>query len=78
MPIQSGVLYLDYQQSSPASTWNIAHNFGKMPIVEVNAYDDSSNLTKAFPYTVTHVDVNNVQITWTSARAGYAILSAEQ
>ena len=75
-PSQGGIRFFSYQQTTPSSTWNIYHAFGVTPLVDVNAYDDHGVLQKAFPLSVTHVDVNNVTITWSSPRKGFASLAA--
>lgn len=75
-PSVGGIKFFQYVQSTPASTWNIYHAMGVKPLVEVNVYDDYGVLQKAFPMNIEHVDLNNVTITWSSARHGYASLAA--
>lgn len=74
-PSQGGIRFIQVIQSTPSTTWNINHNFGAYPMIEVFAYDDNSVLQKAFPWSVDQVDLNNLTITWTSPRSGYVTLA---
>jgi len=71
-PLQSGIKIWVYEQVSAASQWDINHGMGSEPLVEIQAYDDFDVLQKAYPQSVIHVDTNNVQINWSSPRAGFA------
>jgi len=75
-PFTAGVRTWEHVQSSPASTWNVNHGLGIEPLVDVNAYDDSEVLQKAFPLAIVQVDENNTQITWSSPRKGIATFVA--
>jgi hypothetical protein len=64
-----GIKLWQYKQDTPASTWSIYHAFGKKPLIDIFVHDNGI-LTKAFPLSVIHIDDNNVEINWTSPRAG--------
>jgi hypothetical protein len=64
-----------HTQAAPATTWNINHGLGAKPSIDV-FYDNNGIINKAFPLSIVHVDDNNVTITWSVARAGYATLIA--
>ena len=73
---QGGIKFFQYTQSSPSSVWSIFHGMGTYPLVEINVYDDNGILQKAFPLSVVHNDLNNVTVTWSSNRAGFASLAS--
>lgn len=56
-----GDKYLDYHQSTPASTWVINHNLGKNP--SVITFDDAMPPTQ-WEGEVTYIDTNNLSITF--------------
>lgn len=64
-----------HTQATAATTWNINHGLGAKPSVDV-FFDMNGIVNKAFPLSIVHVDDNNVTITWSVARAGYATLVA--
>lgn len=72
-----GIKFIQHSQSTPSTVWTIVHNFGALPVVEILAYDGTV-LKKAYPATLEHVDENTVQITWSQARAGFAMIASEQ
>jgi len=74
-PTTGGVKFFQHTQSVAASTWNIFHGFGAKPMVDINVLDGGV-VKKAFPLSVVHIDENNVQVTWSSARAGTASLAS--
>jgi hypothetical protein len=76
-PSQGGVKFWQYEQTTPAVTWNIYHAFGQKPLVDILAYDNGV-LKKAFPLSMIHVDDNNIEITWTSARTGIVSFASTQ
>ena len=75
-PSQGGIRVWQYTQGTAASTWNIYHGFGVTPLVDINAFDDSGVLQKAYPMSVVHTDVNNVVITWSRPRKGYVTFAS--
>ena len=76
-PTQGGVQFYQHTQSTASSTWTINHNFGTIPLVDVNVWDGGI-LKKAFPQSVTHVNENSISITWSVPRTGYASVAAKQ
>lgn len=56
-----------HMQSAPALTWTVNHNLGVLPSVDV--FDAGSRLVIA---EVTHVTVNQTQIFFAVASAGFA------
>ena len=61
-----------YTQSPGSTTWNIVHNLNTLtPLVDV--YDSSYN--QLIPAGILSVDVNTTRITFSTAQAGYAIIS---
>lgn len=63
--------YLDHFQSAAQATWVIPHNFGRRP--SVNVFDSGGEEVFA---TVAHLDINVVQIDFSVAVSGRAILTA--
>ena len=62
----------NFVQSTGATTWNIAHNLNTFtPLVDVY----SSTYHQLIPAEVISVDANNTQITFSTAQAGYTIVS---
>lgn len=64
------ILTYEHTQSSTASTWIITHNLDKYPSVEV--FDDKDERTFG---DVIYSSSNQIQITFSSAVAGYAYLN---
>jgi len=67
-----------HEQASALQVWNVAHNLGGngstgIPIVDVFVEYESA-VQKIIPSSVEIVDANNVTITFTTARSGYAII----
>jgi len=61
-----------FTQSPGSNTWNINHNLKTYtPLVDV--YD--STYHQLIPASVTSIDANNTRITFSTAQAGYAIIS---
>lgn len=67
-----------YEQLTPSAVWNITHSLGHnggigLPIVDTfiqdNGYDE-----KIIPVEVIKVDEDNVQITFSAPRAGFAVI----
>lgn len=61
-----------YHQTSSAVTWSVTHNLNTYtPIVQV--YDDNYN--QIIPASISGSSVNTVQITFSTAETGYAVLT---
>jgi hypothetical protein len=61
-----------FTQNPGSSTWNINHNLNTLtPLVDV--YD--STYYQLIPASVTSIDANNTRITFSTAQAGFAIIS---
>ena len=61
-----------YHQTASAVTWSISHNLNTYtPIIQV--YDDSYN--QIIPASISGSSVNTVQITFSTAETGYAVLT---
>lgn len=61
-----------FTQSTPSTTWNILHNLNTLtPLVDV--YD--SIYHQLIPAEIISVDLNNIQIVFSSAQTGYVIVS---
>lgn len=70
-----------HHQETPATTWNITHNFGGsgsegVPIVDVIVLDPIDGVTqkKIMPLQVIIVNPNIVALTFSEAFAGFAVL----
>jgi hypothetical protein len=59
-----------HTQGSPSATWNITHNLGKYPAVDVVDTGGSAVIP-----TVVYIDVNNVQLVFGSATSGKAFMN---
>jgi hypothetical protein len=68
-PGASGSAYV-HTQSSPASTWNIAHNLGRFPSVTV--VDSAKSVITSDPQ---YLDNNNIRIVFSAPFSGYAYLN---
>lgn len=75
IPSAGGIKFFQYEQTTPSATWNIYHAFGAKPLVDINVIE-GGQVQKAFPLSVVHVDDNNVTVTWSSPRVGYASLAS--
>lgn len=66
-----GIQRFQYNQNSPSAEWTIAHNLNKeMVNCDVNIDNELS-----LPYSLDIIDANTVKISWTSPKAGFAIIS---
>jgi hypothetical protein len=61
-----------FTQSSPAATWNIAHNLGKYP--HVILLDSTTNPANLVVADIQYVDTDNIVVSFGSAQVGRAIL----
>jgi hypothetical protein len=64
------IITYEHTQSSANATWTITHNLGKYPSVAV--FDDKDERTFG---DVVYSSSNQIQITFSSAVAGYAYLN---
>lgn len=64
-----------HTQSVPSTAWAIYHAFREQPSVDI-AVNYQGGLEKAFPLAVTHVDEDNILITWSSEQTGAVMLSS--
>lgn len=64
-----------HQQTTPASTWNITHNFGTTNIQITVYVIVGSDLVVAFPSNITHTNTTT-EITFTQSHSGKAVLVA--
>lgn len=62
--------YFRYDQSTPATTWEITHNLKKRPSVTVT--DSAGSVVEG---SVEYIDENNLKITFSAAFSGYAELN---
>ena len=65
-----------HTQTDASTLWTIVHNLGSYPIVDVYTTADDASVQKILPAGVSYVDANTVQVTFTSARAGFATVVA--
>ena len=63
-----------HTQSSPASTWSIAHNLNCKPVVEVMVDTGGGAREKIFPQKVLHSSDTIMQISFSAPRSGVARL----
>ncbi len=59
-----------HEQTTPSSTWLIVHNFGRIPNTDVQL----STGEKILPLAVVAVDLNSIEIRFSSPRIGTANL----
>ena len=68
-----------HMQVTPSTTWTIVHNLsggGAMfPIVDILA-SIGGNTVKVMPLAITKIDNNTVEVTFTTAQAGEAVVVA--
>ena len=69
-PTQGSVKMWSHSQNVPATSWNIFHRMGVEPIVEVFIPDSTGSMTKAHPQAIIQVDVNTVEVRWSSPQSG--------
>lgn len=60
--------------TSASATWQIDHNFGSKPVVDVCLNYNGSQV-RAFPNNIVHNSDNRVTITWSSPQTGSVIVS---
>lgn len=60
--------------TSASATWQIDHNFGSKPIIDV-AVNYNGTAVRAFPNNVVHDSNNRVTITWTSPQTGSVVVT---
>lgn len=66
---------IQFDQASPTTTWNIAHNLNTLyPVVDTYILNGSIEWAKVFPAHVYIIDANNVQVIFTNATAGKAMV----
>jgi uncharacterized delta-60 repeat protein len=67
-----------YTQTLPQNVWNIQHNMGVSPAVDVYIYNQTNTLVPLSPtqYTITLVDQNNITLTFNTVQTGIAQLVA--
>ena len=75
MPLFSPSIFR-FEQATPATVWTIVHNLGGngsqgLPVVDA-AVDVGGVLTKIIPSRVEKIDLNTVELTFTTAYAGIA------
>lgn len=70
----SSVIGFTFTQAVANLTWNIAHNSNTLNYI-AQIFDNTGNGNAILPDTITTIDVNNVQITFSNAQAGKAQLS---
>lgn len=64
-----------HEQATAATTWTITHNLGlDYPVVDCFV-DNGGPLEKTIPYSMVITSPTVVTITWTSARAGMALVA---
>ena len=66
----NGTQGYEFDQASPVTPWNIAHNTGRFPAVTIV---DTSGIVHAAD--VQYIDSNNIQVSFGSAFAGKAYLN---
>lgn len=66
-------------QVTPSTTWTIVHNLSgcgaAFPVVDV-LVDIGGSIQKILPLAVTKIDNNTVEVTFTTAQAGEAVVVA--
>ena len=77
VPTQGGIRVYRHEQSSASTTWNVYHNLGTKPLVEIFV-QDAGVLKKAWPLSMEHVDDNNLTIVWSSPRVGLVTTLSHQ
>lgn len=63
-----------HSQASPSATWTINHNLGCKPVIEVTVDVAGGGRMKIYPNKVLHASDNQTVVTFTSPRAGAALL----
>ena len=62
-----------YVQNTPSAVWSINHNLGVYPVVDVVVYYQGA-MTKIIPQDIVVIDVNNIEIRFTTPYSGQARL----
>lgn len=62
-----------HNQTVAAQVWTVNHNLNTYPIVDVLVYDNGS-LVKIIPLDILFIDMNTVEIHFSSNRTGQARL----
>jgi hypothetical protein len=63
----------NHTQTVASTTWTIIHNGGCHPAVDVSI-NYNGNLTKILPLNIRNVDLNTIEITFSSPQTGEARL----
>ena len=58
-------------QSTPSATWEVQHNLGVYPVIDVMV-NYNGTLTKIIPMSVNVIDLNNVEIQFSTPYSGQA------
>lgn len=67
----AGIITYQHVQSTPSDKWNVGHNLGVFPIVDV-LVDIDGTLTKIIPMDIVLVDENNIRIEFSKPFVGSA------
>jgi hypothetical protein len=62
-----------YIQDAPSDVWSINHNLGVYPVVDV-VVNYQGSVTKIIPQDIVVIDVNNIEIRFTTPYSGQARL----
>lgn len=60
--------------TTPSLTWQIDHNFGNKPAVDV-CLNVNGTMVRAFPLGIVHNTDNRVTVTWSTHQTGAVIVS---
>lgn len=68
-----------HTQSTASTTWTIIHNLNGngsdgIPVVDVIVDDGTGKMVKMMPASITKVDSSTVELTFSVARAGLAVV----
>jgi hypothetical protein len=65
-----------FEQTTSSTLWEVAHNLGTTPAVDVYFYDTSrSAYVKMIPMEVEYVDANNIKIHFSEPYSGKVSVS---
>jgi len=73
VPLTNEVTVHNHIQTAPAAAWSISHNLNTTHVV-VMCYDDSPNRRKILPNEIVILGNSNVEVQWSSAQAGKAVV----
>lgn len=62
-----------FEVTTPSTVWNIQHNMGVYPIVDVYV-DNNGMQEKIIPTSVEYVSANECELTFSTARAGFVVI----